>query len=90
MIKSFADIKRSLNVGATFTLTAHSGDWCQKVIGIPRTVVKQQTNAIVYVHAGDNKKFWLHWPKADKLKITGENTFDLELSEEVKASYAIN
>ena len=74
-MKTFADIKRALQVGATVTMLAH--DWFPtgKLINVPRKVVKTQSNAVQFEGGS-----WLYWSKAGDYTCLSENCFKVRLN----------
>jgi hypothetical protein len=64
-MKTFADVKRAMQVGVTVTMTKH--DWYPNgtLIGVPRKVQKVQSNAVQFEGGS-----WLHWPRASDVVPT--------------------
>lgn len=65
--KTAADIKRALEVGATVTMVRH--DWYPqgKLMGVPRKVIKKQSNGVQFEGGS-----WLHWPPASDIAVCEE------------------
>ena len=91
-MNTFADLKRRLVKGTKLTMVRH--DWYPngKFMNVERTVIKAQGNAIAMaVDVEDENGSWLYWPKASEVKITGPDTFLIELTTQreagVKAKY---
>lgn len=76
-MKTFADVKRRLVEGATLTMVRH--DWLPngKLIGLPRKIIKRQTDAIQFDGGS-----WLQFPPAKEVRILGDNEFAVQLSPE--------
>ena len=75
-MKTFADIKKALNVGVELKLVRH--DWLKGgmplKIGAVRKIIKRQSNAIQFEGGS-----WLTFPKASDVAIK-ENGFAVVLS----------
>ncbi len=80
-MKTFADLKRRLVVGVTVTMTRH--DWFPngKLLGVPRKIAIQQTNAVAFESIEDPKKqpSWLYFKKASEFRIDGPDSFSVRL-----------
>lgn len=72
--KTLADVKRHLEVGATVTMVRH--DWYpnNKLMNLPRKVVKKQTNGVQFEGGS-----WLMFPPASDV-VGGEDEFTVALS----------
>lgn len=79
-MRSFSDVKRRIQVGATFrcvknTKRPEMGD------GRTRVVTKAQGNSIRWSWADDPKQspFWTPWPPAKETEILGPDTVKIGL-----------
>jgi hypothetical protein len=77
-MKSFADVKRRLQVGTKLKMVRN--DWYPsgKLINLVREIEKVQTNAIMF--AGGS---WLYFPPATEVIIESENVFSFLLEPNV-------
>jgi hypothetical protein len=86
-MKTFADIKRRLNVGVSLTMVRH--DWypTNKLMNNPRKIITRQVNAIEFENGS-----WLHFPKANEVRIVSDNAFEVKLNpdEDVWMGYQFN
>ncbi len=75
-MKTFADVKRALQVGVTVTMVRH--DWYpnNKLMGVPRKVILKQANAVQFEGGS-----WLHFPKASEV-VAEDDVFAVMLSAE--------
>lgn len=75
-MKTFADVKRALQVGVTVTMVRH--DWYPngKLMNVPRKVIKVQSNGVQFEGGS-----WLHFPKASDIAVH-ERGFSVLLSAE--------
>lgn len=82
-MKTLADLKRRLTVGAVVTLV-YSHRMPNNRLGMPRKVVKVQTNGVWFesLNAGISAS-WLQWPKVALLRIT-ENGWSVMGPEELE------
>lgn len=82
-ITTRADLFRALTPGTVVTMTAH--DWYPNawMIGVPRVVTIQQTEAIALETTrpdGETVESWMRIPKASNVRIDGPDTFSVRLS----------
>ena len=72
-MKTLADLKRDLSVGASLTLISRYGKKEGKNIGVKRYVVKKNTVGVCLNTDKDAKRgSYLYWPKASLLEYDGE------------------
>lgn len=86
-MKTFADVKRRLVVGAT--LVMERNDWqvtatpqnvANPLIGIKRSIVQRGANHIQFSpHKEGSSGSYLHFPKASDVIVTGADTFAVML-----------
>jgi len=75
-MKSFADIKRALNEGATLTMVSHDNMPNGPLIGLARKIIKRQSNAIQFEGGS-----WLYLDKrASDFEVLGADSFRVRLN----------
>lgn len=85
-MKTFADIKKALNVGVTVTMVSH--DWFpgSKIIGVKRKIIKRQSNGIQF-----DGGYWLMYDvrKASDFIPLSESEFQVRLNGDKFMRYLI-
>lgn len=84
MVRTLAELKRTLKVGDRLTMIRH--DWFPegKLLNVPRYIVATNTQGIVLNEdskASDGSH--LLWPKASRVQLNG-NTFSIQLNPETQ------
>lgn len=85
-MKTFADVKRRLVVGAKLVMTRN--DWVfngrtNPLLGIVRKIERRQTDAVQFEpHAEGQSGSWFHFPAASMISIVDANTFNVGLNPE--------
>lgn len=84
---SFAQIKRSIEVGTRVTMTHYSGHgpgetlaWGNNVTTLPltREVAVRKSNAIAFADPQANGgKSWLYWPRASEVTVHDARSFSI-------------
>lgn len=85
---TLAELKRKLTVGTRLRVTHSLLGPVNPPRGAGRTVVKVQSNAVVFEcdERSDDRQSWLYWPKAKDLHATSDG-FEIIENGEVAVRY---
>jgi hypothetical protein len=78
-MKTLADVKRRLVVGARLTMTSHSWYPQGKLIGLERKIEVRQSQSIKFEGGS-----WLQFPPASRVTVLDKDTFSIQLDPDDK------